>query len=75
MTITDNTNTIFCHFRDLENGAIFKDTWGDVCIKIPAHEDADGWGINALCLKDTTYCKVSDDEKVLPVVAELIIKN
>lgn len=75
MTITDNTNSIFWYFSDLWDGAIFKDLWDDVYIKIPTHEDANGWIINTLCLTDNTYRKTSDDEKVLPVTAELVIRN
>ena len=75
MTITDNSINISVYFRDLENGAVFKDTWGDICLKIPAHKDADGWSINTICLSDTTYGETRDDEKVMPLLAELIVKN
>lgn len=73
MTITDNTITISVPFENLEDGAIFKNANGEICMKIPEIRDEDLWKINVLHLTDYTYDAIDFCTQVTPLKGELII--
>lgn len=76
MNIIDNTTTITVPFSNLENGAIFKNAFDDVCMKIPtiwATIDTCEEEVNVLNLSDYTYDTMPYDREVTPLKAELIL--